>query len=159
MKRIILLTIGVVLITLNSIAQSPIQKLQELVGTWKVIESSFTDPPEGIVKVISVADGNAIFSTWQQGSDKTYYVANALWGYSETTKQVRTFEVNTLGVAETHIGYFDDSGTLIAELRNPETNELIQKRTMIWTSDRWEMKALFIVNGQEVKNHATLIRQ
>lgn len=159
MKSNILLTTVIVFITLNAIAQSPNEQLQELVGTWVVIESSYTDPPEGIVTVSSVADGHAVYSTWKQGSAETYYEANALWGYSETTKQVIVFEVNTLGVADTHVGYFDDSGALIAELRDHETNDLLQQRIMTWTSDTWKMTALFIVDGREVKHYATLVRQ
>lgn len=159
MKSKILLTIVVLFITLYAFAESPNEQLQELVGTWTVIESSYTDPPEGTVIVISVADGRAVYSTWKQGSDETYYEANALWGYSESTKQVRVFEVNTLGVADTHVGFFDDSGALIIELRDPETNELLQQRTMTWTNDTWKMKARFIINGKEINHHATLIRQ
>ena len=153
------LNIIVLFITIFSFAQSPKESLKELVGIWKVIESSYTDPPEGIVTVIPVSDGNAIFSTWRQGIDQTFYEANALWGYSESSKEIRVFEVNTAGVAETHVGYFDDSGTLILELRDPDTNSLNQKRTMIWTGDTWKMTALFIVDGNEVNHHAQLIRQ
>ena len=69
------------------------------------------------------------------------------------------FEVNTLGVAETHIGYVDDSGTLILELRDPETNSLMQKRSMTWEGNSWKMTALFIEDGKEVNHHVSLVRQ
>lgn len=158
MKNRFLLIIGMVFITLHAVAQSPGERLQQLVGTWKVVESTFTDPPQGEVKVVTAADGRAIYSTLTQGSDDTYYEANALMGYSESSKQVRVFEVNTLGVADTHVGFFDDSGALIVELRDTETNELLQKRIMTWTPYTWEMTALFIVNGQEINHHFTLER-
>ena len=159
MKGKVLLIIMVAFITIVSYGQSPKERFGELIGIWKVIESSYSDPPEGAVTVVQVSDGNAILSTWKQGRDETYYEANALWGYSESTKEIRVFEVNTAGVAETHVGYFDDSGTLILELRDPDTNSLIQKRTMTWTGDTWKMTALFIVDGNEVNHHAQLIRQ
>lgn len=158
MKRNILLVLFS-LSTFFAFTQSPNERLQELVGTWVAKESTFTDPPQGTVEVISSAGGRAIYSTWKQGSNETYYEANALWGYSETTKQIRVFEVNTLGVADTHVGSFNDKGVLIVELRDPETNELLQHRSMTWENDTWEMKARFIINGQEINHHFTLKRK
>ena len=158
MNRKILQTFCIVLFVSYVYAQSPYERLQQLVGNWKATESSFTDPPQGISKVIAAADGHAIYSTLTQGSGDTFYEANALWGYSETTKQVKVFEVNTLGFAGIHVGYFDDSGALILEFRDPETNELLQHRIMTWTADTWKMKARFIIDGKEINHHYTLTR-
>jgi len=159
MKNRIRYTILVLLISQYVIAQSPNEKLNQLVGNWIVTESSFADPSKSTVVVTPVANGHAIYSTLKQGSGENYYEANALWGYSERTKQVRVFEVNTNGVAETHIGNFNESGNLTLELSNPETMKLLEKRTMHWTPDIWKMTALFIINGEEAEHHITFVRQ
>jgi hypothetical protein len=158
MKSKILLVFGMVFITLHAGAQSPGERLHQLVGTWKAVESTFTNPPQGIVKVVSAANGGAVYSTWTQGNDDTYYEANALWGYSELYKQVRAFEVNTIGVASTHLGNFNDSGVLTLEFRDPNTNKLMEERIMSWTADTWKMQARFIVDGKEINHHVVLKR-
>lgn len=158
MKSKVLLTTGLVFIAMLVVSQSPAERLQQLVGKWVAKESTFDDPPQGESTVIAAADGKAIYSTLTFGSGDTYYEANALWGYSETDKQVRVFEVNTIGVAATHIGNFDDSGELILELHDPDTNELLEYRAMSWTEDTWKMTARFIVNGEEISHHYTLTR-
>ncbi len=159
MKNRILFTSAAVFIRLCANAQTPIDRLQELTGTWTVIESSFNDPPEGTVIVTSIAEGRGIYSSWKQGADDTYYEANAMWGYSESTNQVQVFEVNTLGVVDTHIGYFDNSNALILELRDPNTNNLLQERSMTWSNNTWKMSTRFINGGKEINHYATLVRQ
>ena len=158
MKSKILLTIGMVFISLCMIAQSPGDRLQQLVGKWAATESTFDDPPLGEATVVTAAGENAVYSTLTLIRGETYYEANALWGYSAKDKQVRVFEVNTIGVAATHIGNFNDSGDLILELHDPGTNELLEYRAMSWTEDTWKMTARFIVNEEEINHHYTLTR-
>jgi len=158
MRGKILLIFGLLFIALHAVAQTPEDRLQELVGTWKCVESTFSDPPEGICKVVSVANENAVYSTWTQGRDSTYYEANALWGYSKSAKQVRVFEVNTIGAASTHIGNFNEKEELVLELRSPVTNKLLEERIFTWTADTWRMKARLVLDGEEQNHHITLIK-
>ena len=158
MRSKILVFIGLVFISLHAVAQTPAERLQQLIGTWKCVESTFSDPPQGICEVVSAANGDAVYSTWTQGSDDTYYEANALYGYSKSAKQIRVFETNTIGVAALHIGNFNEKGELVAELRSAKTNELLEERIMSWTPDTWKMQARFIYNGKETKHHFTLER-
>lgn len=147
-------------LTFQAIAQeSPAERFQELTGTWIVSETSFIDPPQGTMEVNPAADGKAIYSTFKHGNNDTYYEANALWGYPESGKQVRVFEVNNFDVAVTHIGYFDKNGTLITELRDAETNNLIQYREMRWDKQTYEMKAQFWKEGKKINHHMVLKRQ
>ena len=78
MKSKVLLTTGFVFIALLVAAQSPGERLQQLVGNWIATESTFSDPPQGETAVVAAAGGNAIYSTLTFGSGDTYYEANLI---------------------------------------------------------------------------------
>ncbi len=162
MKKVIILMINTLLITFYITAQTPNERLQQLVGTWNLMESSFVNPAgqmPGTMIVASAANGQAIYTIYKQGSGDNYYEANALWGYSEQDKQIRVFEVNTLGTATTHFGNFDTKGALIIELHDPNTNDLLQHRVMSWTSDTLKINARFISNGEESNAFLVMVRK
>jgi hypothetical protein len=137
-------------------------RLQRLVGSWVIVSSTFGGVTDGQLPTFVGAPGaagRAVTSVWKQGSGSTSYEANALWGFDGATKQVRVFEVNTLGVAEMHVGKFDDQGSLVLELREPKTNTLIQSRRFTWSGDTMRMGASFYANEAETKHLVTLVRR
>jgi len=137
------------------------QKLMQLVGTWTTVRNSFIDMDEkfkGAMIATTAADSSGIYTIYNQGSGRSYYEASALWGCSESAKQIRVFEINNVGFIGTHIGYFDSTGTLILEYRDQE-NDILQQRTMRWSGDTLEMKAVIIYKGKTNEHYLTLTRQ
>ncbi len=137
-------------------------RLQELVGTWLVIESTFAsegDTTQATMVGASAAGSRALYTVWRQGSGDTRYEANALWGYDSASEEVRVFEVNSVGVVATHIGGFDSTGALVLELRDLETDDLLQHRVFTWAQDTLRIGAQFYSNGTETRHSVTLIRQ
>lgn len=143
------------------ILSAPQKKLIELVGTWTVVRSSFIDKTErlkGEVVGTAAADSTAIYTIFKQGSGKSYYEASALWGYSESARQVQIFEINSLGFVGTHLGTFDSTGTLNIEYRDL-ANDVLQQRKMRWNRDTLEMTAMFTSNGKTEKHYSTCVRK
>lgn len=137
-------------------------RLRQLVGRWFVVSSSFGGPPDSTsptLVVSPVALGRAVYSVWKQGSGVNAYEANALWAHDSTSKQVRVFEANTVGVAETHVGAFDGTGALVLELRNPASNGLVQRRVFRWAGDTLRMTARFLSGGRTTDRAVTLLRR
>ena len=137
-------------------------RLQRLVGRWYVTASTFGGPADSTVPTFVAAPaalGRAVSSAWRQGSGANAYEANALWAHDSASRQVRVFEANSLGVAETHLGAFDSSDALVLELRRPGGGDLLQRRVFAWSGDTLRMTAQFVANGR-VTNHAvTLVRR
>ena len=73
--------------------------------------------------------------------------------------EVSVFEVNSLGFIDSHIGNFDLTGSLIIELRDRNTNALLQHRIMSWSNDSLRMKAVFVSNQDTIEHELTMIRQ
>ena len=139
----------------------PTKRLLELAGTWKTVSNSFGNPGtglEGTLKVSPVSNSSALFTTYTQGSGSEYYEANALWGYSALTNQVRVFEVNSLGFADTHVGNFDSNGALILRFSDV-VNKVSEERTFWWNADTLKMKAVFTSQDKTNENSFTLVRQ
>ncbi len=92
-------------------------RLQWVVGSWSPVSNTFNvaDTTQSTFVATSVAGGRGVYSVWSQGSDSSGYEAHALWGYDSRSRQVRVFEVNTLGVAETHVGGFNSDDVLVLE--------------------------------------------
>jgi hypothetical protein len=131
-------------------------RLQQLVGRWFVLSSTFGGPPDSTSPTLIIAPvalGRAVYSVWKQGTGANTYEANALWAHDSTTRQVRVFEANSVGVAETHLGAFDQTGALVLELRSPGNNDLIQRRVFRRAGDTLRMTARF-VSGGRVTDHA-----
>jgi len=136
-------------------------RLLRLLGTWLVTASTFgaADATTPTFVATRAAGGRAVYSVWKQGSGAGVYEANALWGFDPTSKQIRVFEVNSLGVAEIHVGRFDESGALVTELRDPKTAALLQWRRFTWAGDTITMNATFYVNGAETRHSLTLVKR
>lgn len=137
--------------------------LQRLVGRWDVTASTFGGLEDGGVRptfvAIPVAGGQAVYSVWRQGSGSSAYEANALWAYDARAGEVRVFEANSVGSADTHRGSFDSSGVLLLEMRDSATNRVAQRRTFSWAGDTLRMNAHFYTTSGEVAHSATLVRQ
>jgi hypothetical protein len=147
---------------IDSPPKSPNERLFELVGTWSAIENSFIAKEEsnkGTMNCSRVANGHALSSSYRQGSGDSYYEADALWGYSETTKEVKVFEVNSLGAIDSHNGYFDSTGLLIISLHDNKTHELLQHRIMSWNRDTLKMEAAFLSNQDTIRSKLIMTRQ
>jgi hypothetical protein len=136
-------------------------RLRELVGKWNATESSFSakaEPP-ATMEAVAAAGGHAIYTVYSQGVGQSYYEASALWGISEVNGEIRVFEANNFGIADTHVGSFDSTGILRLELRDPSTNDLLQQRIMRWKNDTLRMNALFMNNGKRTEHDLVLVRQ
>lgn len=147
---------------IDSLPKSPNERLLELVGTWSTIENSFIGKDEsnrGTMTCAPAANGHAISSFYNQGSGDSYYEANALWGYSEATKEVKVFEVNSIGFIDSHIGNFDSTGSLIIALYDNKTNALLQHRIMSWNLDTLKMEAVFFSNQDTTRHKLIMTRQ
>ncbi len=107
----------------------------------------------------SAALGRAVYSVWRQGSGAMAYEAQALWAHDSSSGQVRVFEANSLGIAETHIGGFDGSGALVLALRSSSKNEIVQRRVFQWSGDTLRMKAEFYSNGRPTNHAVTFVRR
>jgi hypothetical protein len=137
-------------------------RLQHLVGRWLVVESTFGNTDVGVPTTFvatSGVTGHAVFSVWTQGRGATYYEANALWAFSGASREVRVFEVTTLGAAETHVGGFDSTGVLRLELRDPANGVVREKRSFTWSGDTLRMSATFVTSRGETRHAVTLVRQ
>jgi hypothetical protein len=138
-------------------------RLQRLVGRWEVVASTFGgvaagSPPTFVAT--QAALGHAVSSVWRQGTGASTYEANALWAHDSASRQVRVFEANSLGAAETHMGAFDDSGALVVELRSPDTGEVVERRAFVWSEsgDTLRMTAQVRSGGRTVDHAAMLVR-
>ena len=144
-------------------SQTSASQLQRLVGRWDVTASTFGGLEGGGARptfvAIPVAGGQAVYSVWRQGSGSSAYEANALWTYDARAGEVRVFEANSVGSADTHRGSFDSSGVLLLEVRDSATNQLAQHRTFSWAGDTLRMNAHFYTTSGEVAHSATLVRQ
>ena len=136
-------------------------RLQWVVGRWVPASNTFdvADTTGSTFVATAIAGGRGVYSAWHQGDEDSGYEAHALWGYHSRSQQVRIFEVNTLGVAETHVGGFDDDNILSVELHDPDTGELRQRRLMRWVADTLYMEAYFYRNGAVTPQSLVLVRQ
>ena len=137
-------------------------RLQQLVGQWLITKSTFGMPADGVPVMFvatAVADGRAVRSMWTQGRGATYYEASALWAYSAGSREVRVFEANTLGVAETHVGGFDSMGVLRMELRDPATGAIRESRTFTFRGDTILITASFGSGTNATRHSVTMVRQ
>lgn len=144
----------------NQIAIEP--RLQQLAGRWFVLSSTFGGPPDSTsptLVVTPVALGRAVYSVWKQGTGANAYEASALWAHDSATRQVRVFEANSVGVAETHVGAFDQTGALVLELRSPVNNDLVQRRVFRWAGDTLRMTARFVAGGRATDHAVALLRR
>ena len=149
-------------IALDGALQNSVEpRLQWVVGSWSPVSNTFNvaDTTQSSFVATSVAGGRAVYSVWSQGGETSGYEAHALWGYDPRSRQVRVFEVNTLGVAETHVGSFNGDDVLVLELRDSDTNRLLQRRVLSWAGDTLRMEAAFYSNGVATPYSLILVRQ
>ena len=136
-------------------------RLQRFVGQWRVVASTFGETGNGVgFEATAVAGGRGVVTQWRQGSGTTVYEAHTLMGYDAATAQVRVLEVNTLGVADLHVGQFNEADELVLELHNPDTRQVIQRRVFTWASDTLHMRAgFFAPDGTPTWHSVTLVRR
>jgi hypothetical protein len=134
-------------------------RLGVLVGKWAVTRSTFPGSENATFVVRRVARERGLQSVWTHGTGDGRYEAVALWGYDSASRQVRVLEVNSLGVAELHVGAFDDAGSLLLERRSPDTKALIERRLFKRSADMLHMTASFYADGHEVEHSVTLVRR
>lgn len=137
-------------------------RLLKLVGRWVVVSSSFGMPSDGSVVSFTAeptAGGRAVRSLWAQGSGATRYEASALWAFSAASRQIRVMEANTLGVAEMHVGGFDDEGILRVELRDVSSGLVRERRAFTWKGDTLFMSARFVRDAGAIEHTVTMTRR
>lgn len=134
--------------------------LKMLVGNWVVIESSFSNDENslGAMEVVDAADGSGIYSKLMIGSGDTYYEAVALWGYSGPGDQVRVFEVNNVGTADIHVGYFKSDSSLHLDFQDLKTG-IAQQRVMLWNKDTLRISAQFIDKGNLTVHRMVFVKR
>jgi hypothetical protein len=127
-----------------------------------VVASTFAQPGDTnrvVFTAVPAANGRSVYSTWTQGAGPSFHMANGLWGFSASSGEVRVFETNTLGMAETHVGAFDSVGVLRLRLQDQRTGAIRERRIFAWSGDTIRMTAVFTNAGRELQHAVTMIRQ
>ena len=96
---------------------------------------------------------------WTHGTGDARYESHALWAYDAATRQVRVFEVNSLGGVELQVGGFNEADDLVVELREPRTNALLKRWSVRCSEDTLRMTAWFYSQGTATEHSTTLVRQ
>jgi len=139
------LILVILLCSLNSLAQQnsvinssqsgdPVVLLHRLVGHWDVFASTRLDSSIGNMRVVPVAKGRGVFSTFKFGeNDNPSYEANSIWAYDSILKKVFAYEVNSLGAVFTHIGAFTSEGSLqLFRYDKSDTSAILQESLLTW---------------------------
>ena len=129
---------------------------ERFIGAYEVGQSTIP-APNAEITYQPVAGNHGIYSIWRHGEAETFYEAHALWGYASTSNRVTVFEINTLGVVATHLGSFDDAGTLSLERLDGDGLTVLERRVFSWSDDDTLDMTLDIVDGEHTTHHAVRI--